>query len=29
MATYKDIQRLTGLSLSTISKYFNDLPVHE
>ncbi len=23
-ATYKDIQRLTGLSLSTISKYFND-----
>lgn len=22
-ATYKDIQRLTGLSLSTISKYFN------
>lgn len=23
MATYKDIQRLTGLSLSTISKYFN------
>lgn len=29
MATYKDIQRLTGLSLSTISKYFNDLPVRE
>lgn len=23
MATYKDIQRLTGLSLSTISKYYN------
>ena len=22
-ATYKDIQRLTGLSLATISKYFN------
>lgn len=29
MATYKDIRRLTGLSLSTISKYFNDLPVRE
>ncbi|MFV0430386.1 MAG: LacI family DNA-binding transcriptional regulator [Arachnia sp.] len=29
MATYKDIQRLTGLSLSTISKYFNELPVRE
>lgn len=29
MATYKDIQRITGLSLSTISKYFNDLPVRE
>lgn len=29
MATYKDIQRLTGLSLSTISKYFNNLPVRE
>lgn len=29
MATYKDIQRVTGLSLSTISKYFNDLPVRE
>lgn len=29
MPTYKDIQRLTGLSLSTISKYFNDLPVRE
>ena len=29
VATYKDIQRLTGLSLSTISKHFNDLPVRE
>lgn len=29
MATYKDIRRLTGLSLSTISKYFNDLPLRE
>lgn len=27
MATYKDIQHLTGLSLSTISKYFNGAPV--
>ncbi|MFG3340842.1 LacI family DNA-binding transcriptional regulator [Glycomyces sp. NPDC048151] len=27
MATYKDIQRLTGLSLSTISKHYNGLPV--
>ena len=26
-ATYKDIQKLTGLSLSTISKYFNGIPV--
>ncbi|MDR3360019.1 MAG: LacI family transcriptional regulator [Bifidobacteriaceae bacterium] len=26
-ATYKDIQRMTGLSLSTISRYFNALPV--
>lgn len=29
MATYKDLQRLTGLSLSTISKYYNGLPVRE
>ncbi|HEX2551908.1 MAG TPA: LacI family DNA-binding transcriptional regulator, partial [Nocardioidaceae bacterium] len=27
MATYKDIQRETGLSLATISKYYNGLPV--
>lgn len=27
MATYKDLQRLTGLSLSTISKHYNGLPV--
>ncbi|MGO1467700.1 MAG: LacI family DNA-binding transcriptional regulator [Microbacterium gubbeenense] len=27
MATYKDIQRATGLSLSTISKHFNGAPV--
>ncbi|WP_456283386.1 LacI family DNA-binding transcriptional regulator [Microbacterium sp. JZ101] len=29
MATYKDIRAITGLSLSTISKYFNGLPVRE
>lgn len=29
MATYKDIQAKTGLSLSTISKYYNGLPVRE
>lgn len=28
-ATYKDIQRLTGLSLSTISKYFNGGSIRE
>ena len=27
--TYKDLQEHTGLSLSTISKYFNGLPVRE
>ncbi|PPG86204.1 LacI family transcriptional regulator [Rathayibacter sp. AY1F3] len=27
MATYKDLQRLTGLSLSTISKHYNGLSV--
>jgi LacI family transcriptional regulator len=27
VATYKDLQRLTGLSLSTISKHYNGLPV--
>lgn len=27
MATYKDLQRATGLSLSTISKHYNGLPV--
>ena len=29
MATYKDIAQLTGLSLATISKYFNGLPVRD
>lgn len=29
MPTYKDIQAMTGLSLSTISKYYNGLPVRE
>lgn len=29
MATYKDIQAMTGLSLSTISKHYNGLPVRE
>lgn len=29
MATYKDIQRETGLSLATISKYFNGRTVLE
>ncbi len=29
MATYHDVKELTGLSLSTISKYFNGLPVRE
>jgi LacI family transcriptional regulator len=29
MSTYKDIQAMTGLSLSTISKYYNGLPVRE
>ena len=26
-ATYKDIQKMTGLSLSTISNYFNGISV--
>jgi LacI family transcriptional regulator len=29
MATYKDLQAMTGLSLSTISKHYNGLPVRE
>ena len=27
MATYKDLQRATGLSLATISKHYNGKPV--